>query len=95
MPLASKTIGKCSPAEVFTAAALSPPSAIAGIDQALWDIAGKAHGVPVHDLLGGAVRDRIRMYGWVGGDEPSELRDNIAQQVEWAYRDKDEWQAGG
>ncbi|MBH0097546.1 galactonate dehydratase [Salinibacterium sp. NSLL150] len=57
-------------------------SAIAGIDQALWDIAGKAHGVPVHDLLGGAVRDRIRMYGWVGGDEPSELRDNIAQQVE-------------
>lgn len=56
-------------------------SAVAGIDQALWDIAGKAHGVPVHDLLGGAVRDRIRMYGWVGGDDPSELRDNIAEQV--------------
>lgn len=56
-------------------------SAIAGIDQALWDIAGTALGVPVHVLLGGAVRDRIRIYGWVGGDEPSELRDNIQAQI--------------
>ena len=35
-------------------------SALAGIDQALWDIAGKTHGVPVHQLLGGHVRDRVR-----------------------------------
>ena len=34
-------------------------SAVAGVDQALWDIKGKALGVPVFDLLGGAVRDRI------------------------------------
>ena len=47
-------------------------SAIAGIDQALWDITGKAHGVPVHELLGGRVRDRIRVYSWIGGDRPSE-----------------------
>jgi galactonate dehydratase len=33
-------------------------SAVAGIDQALWDIAGRTHGVPVHALLGGHVRDR-------------------------------------
>ncbi len=45
-------------------------SAVAGIDQALWDIAGKVHGVPVHELLGGAVRDRMRVYSWVGGDRP-------------------------
>lgn len=45
-------------------------SALAGIDQALWDIAGKAHGVPVHQLLGGHVRDRVRVYGWVGGETP-------------------------
>ncbi|KAM9863719.1 mandelate racemase/muconate lactonizing enzyme family protein [Leucobacter sp. BZR 635] len=57
-------------------------SAVAGIDQALWDIKGKALGVPVHDLLGGHVRDRIRMYGWVGGDEPSEVADNIAERIE-------------
>lgn len=46
-------------------------SAVSGVDQALWDIKGKTLGVPVHELLGGAVRERIRMYGWVGGDDPS------------------------
>src|ERR1700712_2313571 len=48
-------------------------SAIAGIDQALWDIKGKALGVPVHQLLGGPVRDKIRVYSWIGGDRPSEV----------------------
>ncbi len=37
-------------------------SAASGIEQALWDIAGKAYGLPVHRLLGGAVRDRVRVY---------------------------------
>jgi galactonate dehydratase len=40
-------------------------SALSGIDQALWDLLGKSLGVPVYQLLGGAVRDRIRLYGWV------------------------------
>ncbi|MFD2762993.1 galactonate dehydratase [Micromonospora eburnea] len=57
-------------------------SAVAGLDQALWDIAGKHYGAPVHQLLGGPVRDRIRVYGWVGGDEPSEVRDQISAAVE-------------
>ena len=47
-------------------------SALAGIDQALWDIKGKALGVPIHALLGGQCRDRIRVYSWIGGDRPSE-----------------------
>jgi len=47
-------------------------SALAGIDQALWDIKGKHHGAPVFDLLGGAVRNRIKVYSWIGGDRPSE-----------------------
>jgi galactonate dehydratase len=47
-------------------------SALAGIDQALWDIKGKALGVPVYELLGGKVRDRIRVYSWIGGDRPGE-----------------------
>jgi galactonate dehydratase len=47
-------------------------SALAGIDQALWDIKGKALGVPVSELLGGPVRDRIRVYSWIGGDRPAE-----------------------
>jgi galactonate dehydratase len=50
-------------------------SALAGIDQALWDIRGKALGQPIHRLLGGPVRDRIRVYSWIGGDRP----DDVAQ----------------
>jgi galactonate dehydratase len=42
-------------------------SALSGIDQALWDIKGKALGVPVYQLLGGQVRDRVRIYGHIGG----------------------------
>ena len=48
-------------------------SAIAGIDQALWDIKGKALGVPVWQLLGGLVRDKMRAYSWVGGDRPADI----------------------
>ncbi len=47
-------------------------SALAGIDQALWDIKGKAAGLPVHQLLGGPLRDRIRVYSWIGGDRPAD-----------------------
>ncbi|MEO7192059.1 MAG: galactonate dehydratase [Vicinamibacterales bacterium] len=48
-------------------------SAIAGIDQALWDIKGHHHGAPVYQLLGGLVRQTIRAYSWIGGDTPVEL----------------------
>ncbi len=48
-------------------------SAIAGIDQALWDIKGKVLGAPVYELLGGLVRDKMKMYSWVGGDRPGEV----------------------
>jgi galactonate dehydratase len=57
-------------------------SAVAGLDQALWDIAGQAYGAPVHALLGGPVRDRVRVYAWVGGDEPAALADAVAAHVE-------------
>ncbi|RKR92349.1 galactonate dehydratase [Micromonospora pisi] len=57
-------------------------SAVAGLDQALWDIAGQAYGAPVHALLGGPVRDRVRVYSWVGGDDPNEIAEAVAAQVE-------------
>jgi galactonate dehydratase len=60
-------------------------SAVAGIDQALWDIAGKALGVPVYRLLGGPVRDRVRMYSWIGGDEPDEVADLAREQMEAGF----------
>lgn len=52
-------------------------SAIAGIDQALWDIKGKALGAPVYQLLGGLVRDSLKTYCWVGGDRPAEIIEQI------------------
>ncbi|MCC7024968.1 MAG: galactonate dehydratase [Thermomicrobiales bacterium] len=48
-------------------------SAISGIEQACWDIWGKSLGVPVYQLLGGAVRDAIRMYDHLGGGEMEAL----------------------
>jgi galactonate dehydratase len=56
-------------------------SALSGIDQALWDIAGKTYGVPIHQLLGGPVRDKVRIYGWLQGESPQELADSAAAQV--------------
>ncbi|MBI1899240.1 MAG: galactonate dehydratase [Acidobacteria bacterium] len=44
-------------------------SAISGIEQACWDIAGKTLGVPVYKLLGGMVREKVRMYTHLGGGE--------------------------
>ncbi|MCM3763857.1 galactonate dehydratase [Neobacillus niacini] len=48
-------------------------SAISGIDQALWDIKGKYYNAPVYQLMGGACRDSIRVYSWIGGDRPSDV----------------------
>jgi galactonate dehydratase len=60
-------------------------SAIAGIDQALWDIKGKQLGASVHQLLGGAARERIRVYQWIGGDRPSEVADQAEQKVDAGF----------
>ena len=60
-------------------------SAVAGIDQALWDIAGKVYGVPVHQLLGGPVRDAARVYAWIGGDSPGDATEAAHAQVEAGF----------
>ncbi len=60
-------------------------SAIAGVDQALWDIKGKQLGAPVHELLGGKARNRIRVYQWIGGDRPSEVADEARQKVDAGF----------
>ena len=57
-------------------------SAIAGIDQALWDIKGKELNRPVYDLLGGICRDKMQIYSWVGGDKPENEVEQIAQWLE-------------
>ena len=60
-------------------------SAISGVEQALWDIKGKYYNAPVYELLGGAVRDRVRMYGHLkptghAGDFPIESMLEITDQ---------------
>jgi galactonate dehydratase len=60
-------------------------SAISGIEQALWDIRGQRLGVPVYDLLGGAVRDRMKVYGWIGGDAPAHVAEEAAARVQAGY----------
>ncbi|WP_123619210.1 galactonate dehydratase [Halorubrum sp. CSM-61] len=61
-------------------------SALSGIDQALWDIKGRYHDVPVHELLGGHVRDRMLVYKWIGGNNANELAQVSIQCREQGYR---------
>jgi galactonate dehydratase len=61
-------------------------SALSGLDQALWDIKGKRLGVPVCELLGGQVRDRLAVYAWVGGDRPSEVADAAKIRISQGFR---------
>lgn len=61
-------------------------SALAGIDQALWDIKGKSLGVPVHELLGGAVREKMKMYCWIGGDSPDVVIEQAQAKVNEGYK---------
>src|SRR3712207_818682 len=56
-------------------------SAIAGIDQALWDIKGRRYQLPIYQLLGGRVRDRMRVYSWVGGERPEDIAAHARTQI--------------
>ncbi|HHY82927.1 MAG TPA: galactonate dehydratase [Clostridiales bacterium] len=60
-------------------------SAISGIEQALWDIKGKKLGVPVYELLGGAVRDKLQVYCWIGGDKPSNVVADAKAKIAAGY----------
>ncbi|WP_276239736.1 galactonate dehydratase [Halobaculum marinum] len=60
-------------------------SAIAGIDQALWDLKGKHFGAPIYELLGGRARDRVRVYQWVGGDRPEGVAQAAAEKVDQGF----------
>ena len=61
-------------------------SAIAGIDQALWDIKGKYYQAPVYDLIGGLCRDKLKVYRWIGGDKPKDIIENVREAYEQGYR---------
>lgn len=60
-------------------------SAIAGIDQALWDIKGKFYNAPIHQLLGGKAREAMRVYSWIGGDRPAAVGDAAKEIVSQGF----------
>ncbi len=61
-------------------------SALSGLDQALWDLKGKRYGVPVWELLGGRVRDRVQVYAWIGGDRPSDVVDAARMRIAQGFK---------
>jgi len=61
-------------------------SAISGIEQSLWDIKGKALNLPIYELLGGAVRDKIEVYCWIGGDRPDDTAAAAKEKAAQGYR---------
>ena len=60
-------------------------SAISGIDQALWDIKGKRYNAPAYELMGGACRDRMKVYSWVGGDRPADVGADALRKKESGF----------
>lgn len=61
-------------------------SAIAGVDQALWDIKARKLGVPVYQLLGGQVRERIPVYAWIGGDRPADIAEAARTRLAQGFK---------
>lgn len=60
-------------------------SAISGVEQALWDIRGKVLGLPVYEILGGAVRDKIKAYAWIGGDDPDKAPEDAKERLKQGF----------
>jgi galactonate dehydratase len=60
-------------------------SALAGLDQALWDLKGRHYGLPAWEMMGGKLRDRIRAYAWIGGDRPEHIADAAAARKEQGF----------
>ena len=59
---------------------------ISGIDMALWDILGKVTGQPIHRLLGGKLRDRVKPYASMLMDEPTKLKATLQSTMQRGFR---------
>jgi galactonate dehydratase len=60
-------------------------SALAGLEQALWDLKGRSLDLPVWQMLGGKVRNKVRSYAWIGGDRPHEIAEAAAARKKQGF----------
>lgn len=58
---------------------------VSGFEMALWDIKGKYYNTPVYELLGGAARDNLRVYSWIGGDRPDDVVAEAQDRVDRGF----------
>lgn len=60
-------------------------TAVAAIEQALWDIKARRLGIPVHEFIGGRVREWIPVYAWIAGDRPSDVVEDARTRVQQGF----------
>lgn len=60
-------------------------TAAAALEQALWDAKGRRYRLPVYQFLGGPVREKVRCYAWVGGDNPSDVVEHTKLRLEQGF----------
>lgn len=58
---------------------------ISGLEVALWDIKGKALNVPVYELLGGKAKEKVRVYSWIGGDQPHDVAQQAKKRLDMGF----------
>ncbi|PCH07112.1 Mandelate racemase/muconate lactonizing enzyme [Penicillium occitanis (nom. inval.)] len=61
-------------------------SALSGVDIALWDLKARRLGLPIYELLGGKVRDKLRVYAWIGGDRPNDVAVQAQARIDQGFR---------
>ncbi|KAF6827499.1 mandelate racemase muconate lactonizing enzyme family protein [Colletotrichum plurivorum] len=61
-------------------------SALAGIDIALWDLKARKLNLPIWQLLGGKVRDKLKVYAWIGGDRPNDVEEQALARKEQGFK---------
>ncbi|KAL4884774.1 hypothetical protein BJY04DRAFT_233051 [Aspergillus karnatakaensis] len=61
-------------------------SALSGVDIALWDLKARRLGLPIYQLLGGKVRNKLRVYAWIGGDRPGDVEAQARARIAQGFR---------
>jgi galactonate dehydratase len=61
-------------------------SAISGLDIALWDMKARKLNIPIYQLLGGKVRNKVAVYAWIGGDRPSDVENAAKSRMAQGFK---------